>query len=354
MICNNSRADTFERCNREYFLNYEIFGTGLVGMYTEDFFRDGISMHAGLASWHTKKDLPLAQQVTRDEYVRLSDVPDEDKIAWATKMLRTYSTRKEALDDFTVLEAEADFRVVLGEFCFNCRLPYPVVDIDCVTCPNCGSSLHWWVGRTDLNVHRNGGIKVLDHKTTKGTANASYIASFDHSFQLIGYSYGTSKQNNTRVSGYGVNVLKKLERVEPYTVQCRNCSGTGQLKTRACSKCGGTGAILKEPNQLFVRKWFGYNTDKKHKFINTRTVTLNRIEEERAKFDNEETRQYAFPMNAKACHMMRSGGSCKFADLCWSPTLPAQKWWEPSDALLSTKYKQRNKDYVNLMEEELD
>ena len=114
--------------------------------------------------------------------------------------------------------------------------------------------------------------------------------------------------------------------------------------------------MIKEPGQLFIRKWFQMTPDKKAKFIATRTNTLNEIENNRRFFATGDPKIMAdcWPMRAKQCHMMRSGGACKYADLCWSPTLPAYEWWEPSSALLSSKYVFREADYVTIAEEDTD
>lgn len=368
MIINNSRIETFEQCPREYLLRYEYGGYGIQPQVLPSPLGDGLSIHAGLGEWYTTSDLARASKALLAQYddnfqksfgmaAHLSPTAAKAK-TWGNDLLEAYVYRAEPVDDFKVLEVEVEFNVVLGEICWACGVPYSVVPSDVAVCPSCKvASVHRLVGRADLVVERGGGIKVVDHKTAK-SVSASYLDSYEHSMQLIGYAYGISKQNNFRVNGYGVNILKKLQHLKPYDVACTSCAGTGLTakKKLMCSKCSGKGSIEKQPSQLFIRQWYSCGPDKTDRFVHNRLQTINRIEGELKKWNSTDpnVKMDAFPPNRRACHNPLKGAEgCAFIPLCWWGRYNPDKWWSDIEMRAHGMFKENVPDYVNLAQEEV-
>lgn len=368
MISNNSRVEVWERCRREYYYSYVWEGTGLRPIRTAAPLVDGSAIHEGLAALYKGHTLEESQQdlksfyatqldgwtLTREGRIRTSDSED-----WGCDLLEAYANRDEntadrysLTDDFMVSEVETQFQVVLGEICWSCGTPYPVGEEMFTHCESCQAIAHWWVGRADLVVIKDGKHKIIDHKTTS-SAGSAWLNSFAYSMQQIGYCYGIGKHNGTSITGYGINALKKLQKVLPYHVQCTKCKGKGTVRKSEdlCTNCQGHGTIQKQPNQLFIRRWYPCGQDRKDRFIHNRIIQLNEIEEEKQKWDAGEDIDELYPMCGKSCFTMRSKEGCPFIPLCWNNPQQATKWYDINDARLAAYYEVREDDYVELIRE---
>lgn len=370
MISNNSRVDVWERCPREYYWSYVWDGAGLRPARIATPLVDGIAIHAGLAELYRGQSLKHAHTALAAEYTSETDkytLSSPQKLTvnaslnWGRDLLEAYSKRdtnnsdKWAVkDDFAVQEVETQFQVVLGEICWKCGTPYPVGEEMFTRCESCHSSAHWWVGRADLVVLRGGKLKILDHKTAS-SVGAAYLNSWAYNMQQTGYAYGIGKHNKTSITGYCINVLKKLQKVLPYNVRCSKCKGEGVVRKAkdTCEKCDGHGVVEKLPNQLFVRRWYPCGSDRKARFVHNRIILLNEIEEEAEKWESGEDKDECYPMHAKSCFTMRSKDGCPFIPLCWNNPEPPTNWHEVNDARLAAYYERRETDYVELIREEV-
>jgi hypothetical protein len=63
-----------------------------------------------------------------------------------------------------------------------------------------------WQGRIDLVVEQNGGLFLLDHKTTS-MGGANYFKQFELSHQFFGYTYAMQKILREQIRGFFVNAI---------------------------------------------------------------------------------------------------------------------------------------------------
>jgi rRNA maturation endonuclease Nob1 len=370
MISNNSRVDVYERCPREYYWSYVWDGAGLRPHRTATPLVDGIAIHEGLAELYRSNGLDaahvaLAESIKRDSSDLTLTAGQKlrvgDSVKWGQDLLTAYVNRdsttadeRAVVDDFAVQEVETQFQVVLGEICWSCGAPYPVTDEWFAQCTSCNASAHWWVGRADLVVMKNKKLRILDHKTA-GSVGAAYLNSYAYNMQQTGYAYGIGKHNNTTITGYYINVLKKLQKVLPYDIQCTKCKGKGVVRKAEdlCKNCGGHGTVEKQPKQLFLRRYYPCGTDRKERFVHNRIILLNEIEQEATRWEIGEDKDECYPMHAKSCFTMRSKEGCPFIPLCWNNPESPTKWYNVNDARLSAYYERRSEDYVELIREEV-
>ncbi len=188
----------------------------------------------------------------------------------------------------------------------------------------------------------------MDHKTAK-SASDLYLASWDTSMQQWGYCYGYSKATGMEVSGYKMNIIRKLKTIGTPQQTLKNCpvcnNRTKKAPTRQnCLYCEMTGKIEKENNpsdQPFQRPdAYDYNDERRERFIRQRVGTIRRILAERKLFKKHPDE--AWPMNPKACYTY---GKCAFLKLCYEGD--PEKWYEPGDVLLD-KYRAKGEDYVSV------
>jgi len=362
MYLNNSRADEFGNCNRRFFWNQEFGGTGLTTKWTDENLAIGTIVHAGLAALYAGKDLPYVAAEMATELKTM--FPNWEQLAFDTKnqwidnmdfvnrLVRTYSEEQIPKDDFVVLQVETPFAVVLGEICYKCGEPYPQIQTPVTgpffdVCAECGAAVHHWVGRIDMAVNRRGGLKIVDHKTAKSVSD-NYLASWHTSMQLVGYAYGYGKALGTAVTGYGVNILRKLKTVgteRQHFKQCPACRN-GKKKRLSCGECNFTGKVEKEDDPSanpFQREWCSLAPEDLERFKLNRLRVIEDIGTERERFRVEP--EAAFPMNPKACYNM---GRCPFIDLCHRAD--PVTWYEPPEHLLQN-FDPRQPDYVKDIEQ---
>lgn len=362
MYLNNSRADEFINCNRRSFWNQEFRGTGLTTQWVDENLAIGTIVHAGLAELYVPPDggsIEAASRAMDAEFAKI--FPNFEELAFDTKndwldnmdfvrrLVRTYEEEAKPSDDFVVLQVETPFCVVLGEMCYKCGEPYPT-DPDRTVfrneCVKCEATIHHWIGRIDMAINRGGGLKIVDHKTAKSVSD-NYLASWHHSMQLAGYSYGYGKALGTPVTGYGVNILRKLKTVgtpRQHFKQCPTCRN-GKNKRLTCDPCNATGKVAKENDSSespFQREWCSIEPEGIERFKLNRLRTIEDIETERERFKCEP--EAAFPMNPKACYNM---GKCPFIALCHRGD--PVTWYEPPEHLLQN-FDPRPDDYVRDIE----
>lgn len=360
MFLNNSSAETYEDCWRKGYWSREtrILGGpgGIEPIYQNEALTFGQLIHAILANLYANIPYDEAVEKAVEEAkndMSFDSLDYEEKnrwmanFEWAGRITYAYDEWRKENDDFQPFQIESEGCVVLGEECYQCGARYPHAEpaSDLTSCPTCEAEVHHWVFRTDLVITDGNYVEILDHKTTK-SASDLYIQSWDYSFQQWGYCYGYSKATGMEVSGYRMNILRKLKSIgtpAQSTKQCPSCRN-GSKKKKSCETCGGEGRVERENNpsdQPFQRPdIYDWNDERRELFVRQRINTIRRIQDERKKF--EENPDEAWPMNPKACFTY---GKCPFFRLCYEGN-PA-RWWEPGDVLLD-KFRARPKDYVSV------
>lgn len=352
MYLNNSRCSTAEDCLRKYFLSYEFRGFGIKGHRLDENLAFGSLIHYALAQLYAGRDPGASCTAAKIEWEReynFDDLPFDEKnewlehFAWAERIIREYAKFIETADDFEVLQIETEGSVQLGEICYSCGKEYQPLMPACIFC---GAEVHNYVFRADLAVAKQGGIYVIDHKTTKSTSD-NYLTSWHYSPQLYGYAYGYGKALGTDVSGYGVNIIRKLKTVgleDASLKQCPDCRG-GSRKRLSCTLCNGRGKVeraQKPSDRAFLREWEPFDQQKAEHFVRMRLRTAESICTERDRFSAEP--DAAWPMNPQNCFKM---GRCPFVKLCWEGD--ASRWWEPDGDMLES-YEEKTEDYVSMRE----
>jgi hypothetical protein len=277
-----------------------------------------------------------------------------DHLEWIERIIHAYDKYRVS-DDFSIIQLESEGCVVLGEICYSCGTPYPVLDgpdqISYLRCSNCNAEVHHWVFRIDMEVNRNGKSYIVDHKTTKSASDA-YLAGWHTSHQLIGYSYGVKKYSGRDIRGWGVNIIRKLKGIgcaESNTKQCPSCRN-GSKKRLSCPPvtnggCGGSGRVdrdSKPSDSPFQREWEGYDDSTGERFVLHRLNTIERIRAERDRFEDEP--EVAWPMNHKRCYAYNK--ACPFLKLCHRTSTD---WHNPPVELLDN-FIPNGEDYVNVKE----
>jgi len=319
MFLNSSRVSTWNLCRRKFFWENEFEGTGLRPDSAASYFATGIAVHDGLAALYSGTTQDEAANRSANRYIKevrtwdglLTDEWNEGA-AYAAKMVNCYAESKEPVDDFKVVEVEQEFVVPLGELCWSCGHPYNFNNFNPkdpkLACSSCGKTVHYWVGRTDMDLVRHGHLAIMDHKTTAYTPSDEFLAKFSNSFQLLGYVYGRGKSAGYNIEQFGVNVLQKavtLGEVAATHKQCPSCRN-GKKKKLACGTCSGTGKVLKDvPLSPFRRRFFPVIPSDIDRFVLTMHSAVQDIERERERFKTEP--ELAFPMNDKACNIGKGG-----------------------------------------------
>jgi hypothetical protein len=367
MYNNNTRLSTAEDCLRKYFWISEFLGNGIEPKYRDDALDFGQIYHTGLASLYSKGDINLAISDMLEDRDRLLDLRNLDfdtknkwleLSEWQARLLTAYDEWRQEEDDFAVLQSEAEGAVVLGEICYRCGSPYASTNPreTSTHCVKCQSEVHALVFRIDQLVNQGGAIKVVDHKTAK-SAGDNYIASWENSMQMIGYTYGARAIFGPEVQGYIINITKKLKTVglpEQTTKQCPECHN-GKRKRLTCGVCNQTGRVAREGTspEPFIRLCYSYSDAKEDLFLRSRLRITEDIQREQKRFEHEP--DVAWPMNCKSCYTMKK---CPFIRLCYDGE--PSTWYDPHPALLylddeeeQSGYKRKKKDYVTLAREEM-
>ena len=362
MFLNNSSAETYENCWRKGFWSREFKGLGGPGgiepLYKNENLMFGVLVHAMFAQLYAGKVVHEAVELGWLEFKEEfafdeMDYEDQNKwqenYEWAGRIMQEYDIWREENDDFQPLQIEAEGCVVLGEECYQCGTEYPSTDTtsELVACPTCGAEVHHWVFRTDIVLSDGNYVEVMDHKTTK-SASDLYIASWDTSMQQWGYCYGYGKATGMDVTGYRMNIIRKLKTIgtpAQTTKQCPDCRN-GSKKKKSCTTCNYTGRVERENNPSdtpFQRPaTYDFNDERRERFVRQRINTIRRIQAERALF--EENPDEAWPMNPKACYTY---GKCPFLKLCYEGD--PERWYEPGDILLDS-FHAKGEDYVTVRE----
>jgi hypothetical protein len=348
MHINNTRCSRADNCLRRYYWSHEFHGLGISGTGIQENPAFGSLIHYALAHLYSGegpgKSCSLAQDEWMAEY-RFDELDFDQKnhwkenFDWAQRIIDAYHTWRATTDDFEVLQIETEGSVRLGEICYKCGLEYDSYP----ACIHCGAETHSYVFRVDLAVVRNGGIYIIDHKTTSSSSD-TYLAQWHYSMQLLGYAYGYGKALGADVSGTCANIIRKLKRIGVEGAdlkQCPTCRG-GSKKRPTCEVCSGTGKVEREkkPNDsAFVREWESFNEDDVALFVRSRLRTIENILTERKRFKTEP--DAAWPMNPSNCFSM---GRCPFVNLCWRGD--AETWYDPPDEMLQG-FVDNGEDYVS-------
>jgi hypothetical protein len=351
MFLNSSRVGTWNLCKRKYYLEQEYKGTGLRLETPKDYFHVGLAVHEGLAWLYKGHAAEESVEHARQKYIEMAGAPwnsvcvEEwmEQANFVARMVGTYAQREEPKDDFTVLGVEQEFVVPLGEVCWNCGREYMfhVFQPTAPTfhCPSCNAPVHYWVGRSDLDIGRHGKVAILDHKTTSSTPSDDFLSSFANSFQLLGYVYGRGKSSGIHIDEFGVNALQKAATIGTTQSEFKRCPvcRAGKKKVLSCEHCGRTGQVEKQIKlEPFRRRFFSVVPSDIDRFVLTMHGHIIDIETHK-KMDID----VAWPMNDKACKF----GPCPFRDVCWNG--PAKTWYEPAPELLEG-LEPRPQDYVDL------
>ena len=169
--------------------------------------------------------------------------------------------------------------------------------------------------------------------------------------QQYGYCYGYSKATGMEVTGYRMNIIRKLKTIGTplqTTKKCPTCNARTKKAPTIydCTTCMATGRVEKENNPAdtpFQRPpTYEYNDERRERFIRHRIGTIRRILHERDLFIDSPDE--AWPMNPKACYTY---GKCPFLRLCWEGD--PDTWYKPSDILLDN-FQAKGDDYVTVRE----
>jgi hypothetical protein len=314
----------------------------------------GIAMHEGLGTYYSPGGtLQPALAAFIKSYEKEGDRLDLEEYGVHRQMgqdlLASYDTRDYVLDDFSVMQVESRFAVILGENCYNCNTEYKCKEYqpDYTHC-QCGMPIFGLAGQADLIVNRNDKIVVNDHKTSKGASN-NYMASWGHDFGMIGYCYGVKKTMNHNVRQFGMNIIKKLKTVGKTTKVCPDCRN-GKRKKLDCVGCNTSGHVPMEPPKAFYREYFNVTPQDYAMMKNNRIALGLQMYDMQEKFKGRRSSNlnHIFPMHSIACH--KYGRECDYVDLCWNND-PDNLWFEFPDNMLA-EYDQAPEDYVDLLVKE--
>jgi len=240
----------------------------------------------------------------------------QEKMDWFCRILCAYDTWRLEKDKFQVVGIETSFCVTLGEVCYECGAEYEhdqlVYDPD-VVCSCCGAEVHWLAGRADLITRDGKHMRIMDHKTAAG-AGANYLSGWKYTFQQLGYVYGVSKALSYNLTGYTINIIKKLKTI-------------------------GTEKARGEP---FLRQDYVVNRCDIDRMIANRLTLIKSISNEMRELERGEKEYFA--MTDNACRM---GRGCDYALLDWGST-PWDQWQTPNEMILK-EFKVRDADYVDNM-----
>lgn len=364
MFLNNSSAETYENCMRKGYWSREFLGLGGPGgiepLYLNENLLFGILVHAMLAQLYAGKVVHESIELGWEEFkdgldFEALDYEEKNKwqenYEWASRIMQEYDIWRTENDDFQPLQIESEGCVILGEECYQCGADYPDTPAsELLACPTCNAEVHHWVFRTDLVLADGNYVEIMDHKTAKSVSEL-YIDSWDTSMQQWGYCYGYSKATGMEVTGYRMNIIRKLKTIGTPAQTMKNCPTCNARKKKppvmlGCQMCNSTGKVEKENNPSdspFQRPdTYDYNDERRERFLRHRIGTIRRILLERIIFKDHP--DDAWPMNPKACYTY---GKCSFLKLCWEGN--PETWYEPSDILLE-KFRAKKEDYVTVRE----
>ena len=348
-IYNNTRLNTFDQCKRKYYWLYEY---GLKPSYLDPKLAFGIIAHAGLASLYHRGPGPWVAQALQEEFKNLfppGSLDPAEQARWdedmdlAQRLVDTYTLETYPQDDFQATQVEVPFKVSLGEICYKCGTEYLEGEQQC---SYCNSPIYYIMGRIDLVCNRDGGVKILDHKTASGGDTEKWA----HVFQPVGYAYGYSKATGVSVKGYGINILRKLKtfvKERQHWKQCPDCRN-GSKKRLNCQTCEGAGKVRKDEDpssKPFLRVWHSIGPRDFDRFVRNRIRVIQDIEQERRRFAAEP--DAAWRMNDSECFRF---GKCPFIELCWQGE--SSEWYDPPSEIVNN-FEPREDDYVDLEREEM-
>ena len=362
MFLNNTHGSNFDDCARYFYWSREtpILGGpgGLTTKWIDDNLAWGQIVHVSLAELYAERGPAESFELGREYCLTEPQINFEgmsfdeknkwlDHLEWIERIIYAYDKYRADADDFSIIQLESEGCVVLGEVCYVCGEPYPVLDgpeqIDFHRCTKCRAEVHHWVFRIDMEVNRNGRSYIVDHKTTR-SASDTYLASWHTSHQLLGYSYGVKKYSGRDIRGYGVNIIRKLKSIgsdKSDTRVCPDCRN-GSRKKLTCEPCGYSGRVKRDTqpsDSPFQREWEGYSDADGERFVLHRLSTIERIKSERERFKTEP--EIAWPMNHKRCYAYNR--PCAFIKLCHRTSTD---WHNPPIELLDN-LQPNPVDYVN-------
>lgn len=357
MIGNNGRIETFEQCMRKGYWSYLHLGTGLQSKFINDNLIYGSVMHIALASLYAGRedvDQNFIERALNEELAQTDngfDLEWEDKIRQMSYLIRRYQEEVLPKEDFVVNGIERTFYVPLRPTCSTClkdlnpdRAQFTPSLVD--RCEHCNAEIFVLAGRVDLSIFSEGRPQIMDHKTTKAVS-ATYLKSWDHSSQLIGYALGYSRIMGEEfgVTGYIANIIRKSNPI-PETKQCTECHD-GKRKKLTCTACNFSGRMERESQSPFARVVRSIGPNDYKRYIQNTERTVSNIQMYQS-WSGEQQKE-AFPMNRTACY---ARGPCPFLDLCHYGD--PDNWREPSQYVLGAHFDARPKDYVTLVKEEAE
>lgn len=341
---NNTRLKTFRENPRVYYWKYETNILGGYGLDLQTLDKNmflGELVHEGLAEMYLDNPQYM-DPVTNLFQDRLEGQDVETQIYWdaqldyVQRLLAKYDEWRRVNDSFTVLGAEIEGVAPIGKECLLCGETWGSSQPS--TC-NCGAPIYYHVFRVDLITQDSlGRVRILDHKTRGGSADAKYQKSWRYAGQMWGYCTGYEKHSGETIHGYTVNILRKLSLDTPDTKRCPDCRATKSRKP-SCMGCQGSGTVPRTKSDMFLRVDEGFSRSKRDRWTKTTLDTIRRIEYERELFKSDP--ELAWPMNPE--DYFRWGESI-FLDLDYSG--PQDRWWDPHPELLE-KFTARTADYVD-------
>jgi hypothetical protein len=363
MLINNSRCRTAS-CFRRYYWEYEFLGTGIKPEILATPLLDGLAIHAGLAEmyagsagYNAAMEIEYRKKVGDKENYSASQLDEIDiSIDWGGRLLDLYHTEVYLKETRSVLQIETEFCVTLGEVCWRCGDAYNEENLRSSMknmCYSCRAEIHHLVGKADLvTLDPKGRVEVDDHKTTGSNISSSYLASWSHSFQLIGYAYGVARATGLDVKRYSINILKKKTvGTEGFsTKRCEKCKGKGFriLGTKQhCQECDGEGRVPRDKiPTVFHRETYPVQSYDTARMVHNRIQICNALEAQAELFGLAGRQDEAYPMNDRMCHQYNK--ECPYASLCWGSKVRPDLWWKPTDLQL-VGFEQNPPSYVDEM-----
>lgn len=179
----------------------------------------GGALHQGLEHLYlhgvNTLNLPKAIEISNQWYL---DHPCD--ISWRTpdlvsKALTQYVSTYEGNDPFELVQhngepfVERSFEIELGKIEMNCTLPYNKLYLtgEGEDAPMKVRNLYCvWIGKIDLLIRDQLGLRVLDHKTTSMLGNTFY-RQFELGQQPLGYVWAANKIFGEMPKGFLVNAI---------------------------------------------------------------------------------------------------------------------------------------------------
>lgn len=180
----------------------------------------GGNVHKGLDALHRTGRLDIADANLVQAFQDNPPPPDEYRdMLFARGLLRKYHEHfsNEAHLGFPIFEnkgepaVEIPFRLPAFAIEVNAEVPYPASILvqdeeDDKPTTYIGKIFVFWTGRIDLMTMKDGGVYVVDHKTSS-IDSGSYWADFDLSSQMVGYKWAGEKLTGRYIAGVIINVL---------------------------------------------------------------------------------------------------------------------------------------------------